>query len=282
MGKTRYFEFSSPAKISLPKIVDYGFRPTDYPLEHRPFVLIAVGHENGAFVEKTLRSMFSQVYPNFRIVYVDDASTDGSFSLVQDFVHSSGFEKIVTLIRNSERVGELASINQVIRECADEEIVVWIGGQDFLSHEWVLDRLNAYYADPELWLTFGQYREFPGYKLGTSAPFDRAEWEEKGPRGSIFTASHLKTFYAALFKQIGLADLMYQGAFLSSAVDMAVMIPLLELAQNHFQYIPEILYIANQQPSEEPELLLRSQRYIRSLAAYEPIPSVVSIEAISE
>ena len=282
LGKTHYFDRSTPAKISLPKTLDYGFHPTDYPLERRSFALVIVGYNNGAFVEKTLKSLFSQVYSNYRIIYVDDASTDGSFSLVKDLVDSSSAKDSVSLIRNSERLGELASLTQAIQGCADEEIVVWVGGQDWLAHEWVLHRLNAYYANPDLWLTFGQYREFPGYKLGMSAPFDRGEWEEKGARGAAFTAYHLKTFYAALLKQIDPADLMYQGSFLSSAIDMAVMIPLLELAQGHFQYIPEIIYIASQKAPEEPELFLRSQRYIRSLAAYTPLTSVVSIEAASE
>lgn len=280
-AKSFYLKKSS-AQASLPKFVDHGFRPTAYPLTNRSFVIAVVGYNNGAFVEKTLRSLFSQVYPHYRIVYVDDASTDGSFSLVKDLVESSGCAESVTLTKNVERLGELANLSQIVEASEDEEIIVWVRGEDFLAHEWVLTELNAYYADPDLWMTFGQYREFPGYRLGSSAPFDRAEWEEKGARGCTFTASHLKTFYAALFKQINSEDLLYQGSYFSAAVDVAVMVPLLELARNHFQFIPDILYIAQKQYPEESELAIRSERYIRSLASYEPLPSLLSLEAVCE
>lgn len=271
-------------EISRPLELDHGFRAVDCPLEYRPFTLVAIGRNNGAFVDKTLRSMFSQVYPNYRIIYVDDGSTDGSFSLVKDLVDLNEFREKVILICNVEPLGELANLCQVLEMCEDREIVVWIGGTDWLAHEWVLNRLNCYYADPDLWMTYGQYREFPGYRLGQCAPFDRRELEEKGFRGAPFTASHLRTFYAGLFNKISKADLMYQGEFLSAAIDAAVMTPLLEMAENHFQYIPEILYIANRQLStlENPEEISRAEHYIRSLASYPPLKLASVSEVVSE
>lgn len=283
LGKSRSLGLTPEEVLTTPEL-DHGFRALEYPLEYRPFTLISIGHNNGAFVEKTLRSMFTQVYPNYRIIYVDDGSTDGSFSLVKDLVASSGFRDKVTLICNEGLRGELANLCQALKECEDQEIIVWIGGSDWLAHEWVLSRLNGYYADPDLWMTYGQYREFPGYRLGACAPYDRMEWEQKGFRGSPFVASHLKTFYAGLFKRISEEDLMYQGEFLSMAIDAAVMTPLLEMAKDHFQCISEILYIANQQVKiqEDQESFSRVEHYIRSLASYQPLSAAVSHEALCE
>jgi len=279
-GRVRDFS----VKSSEPSILDHGFRSTDYTLEERPFVVVVVGRNNGAFVEKTLRSIFSQRYTNYRFVYVDDSSSDGSFSLVEDLVESSGLKELGTLIRNEEPLGQLANLCAAVRDAADHEIVVWVEGQDWLAHEWVLSRLNSYYADPDLWLTYGQYREFPDYRLGSSAPFNYEEWKEKGVRQCPFVASHLKTFYAGLFKQIDLADLTYQGTFLPAGADLAVMIPLLELARDHFQFVSEILYIANRRISalEDSELLTKAQPYVRSLASYDPIAYFMQKEAVSE
>ncbi len=274
--------FSSVGRVS--STLDHGFRATDYPLQQRSFVVVVIGRDNGAFVEKTLRSIFSQTYPHYRLVYVDDGSSDGSFSLVKDLVEASGMGERVSLIRQEEPIGQLAHLCSLISKAADDEIVVWVEGQDWLAHEWVLSRLNSYYADPDLWMTYGQYREFPDYRLGSCSAFQYEEWKKKGFRGHAFVASHLKTFYAGLFKCIDPADFTYQGAFLSAGAEWAVMTPLLELARDHFQFIPEILYIANKQKpqSEDPELLMKAQRYIRSLASYDPLLYFSQNEAVCE
>ncbi|HAB99192.1 MAG TPA: hypothetical protein DCE71_05165 [Parachlamydiales bacterium] len=274
--------FSSSSRVS--STLDHGFRATEYPLQQKSFVVVVIGRDNGAVVEKTLRSIFSQVYPHYRLVYVDDGSSDGSFSFVKDLVESSGMKERVLLVRGEEPVGQLAHLCSVLREAADDEIVVWVEGKDWLAHEWVLGRLNSYYADPDLWMTYGQYREYPDYRLGSSAPFQYEEWKQKGFRGHAFVASHLKTFYAGLFKCIDPADFSYQGAFLSAGSELAVMTPLLELARDHFQFIPEILYIANKQmpPLEDGEMLMKTQRYIRSLASYDPLLYFMQNEASCE
>ncbi|MBS0625726.1 MAG: glycosyltransferase family 2 protein [Verrucomicrobia bacterium] len=269
---------SSPLACSGEENLNNHFYPTDYPLENRPFAILVVGYNNGASVEKTLRSIFSQHYDNYRLIYVDDASTDGSFSLARDLIYNSGQIGRTTFVRNEERLGELASWSQAIRRCPDQEIVVLVGGDDWLAHEWVLNRLNEYYADPDLWLTYGQSREFPHYRLGASKPFKLNEWKEKGFRGHSFVSSHLKTFYAGLFKQVDDSDLSYQGQFLMAAADVALMIPLLELAEDHFQFIPEILYISNRtaEPREDREFALRCERYVRALTSYSPTSTLVT------
>ena len=259
--------------MQLPVYFDNGFRPTSYPIEERSFVVVVIAHNNGAFVEKSLASIFSQHYPRYRVIYIDDGSTDGSASLASDLIASGGQKEIVQFVRHPDQIGELAHLSSIVKDLDDQEIVVWLGGKDQLAHEWVLEHVNAYYADPELWMTYGQYREVPGYRLGKSAPFQRDLWEKKGFRGHPFVATHLKTFYAGLFKQIDPVDFTYQGAFLSSAAEEAVMIPLLELARDHFQFVPEVLCLVRQHvPTiEEAELSSRGERYIRSLSSYEPL-----------
>lgn len=266
-GKSRKVQ----SYVSESEVLDHHFTPTRYPLENHPFAIVVVGYNNGAFAEKNLRSIFSQHYDNYRLIYIDDGSTDGSFELVRDLIYDSRELGRVTLVRNEERKGELASLFYAVHNCPDLEIIVWVGGEDWLAHEWVLSRLNEYYADPDLWLTYGQYREFPHYRLGQCRPFQVSDLNEKGFRGHPFVSSHLKTFYASLFKKVEESDFAYQGTFLSAAADLAVMIPLLELAQGHFQFIPEIQYIANTQLRTEGELFSKCERYIRSLTSYAPV-----------
>ncbi len=61
-----------------------------------------------------------------------------------------------------------------------------------------------------------------------------------------WVTSHLKTFYAGLFKRIKLYDLQYDGKFFSMANDVAMMMPMLEMARNgHIKFISDILYVYN-------------------------------------
>ena len=276
VGKSRRAHSSSPAEHKE-FFLDNHFSPTRYPLQNRPFAILVVGFNNGASVEKTLHSIFSQHYDNYRLIYIDDASNDGSLELVRELILESGRSEKVSLVQNEMRLGVLANVSSAIAKCLDREIVVWVEGDDWLAHEWTLSRLNEYYADPDLWLTFGQYREFPTYRLGISAPFERLEWEEKGFRGCPFAASHLKTFYAGLFKQIEKKDLTFQGSFLPERIELAVMIPLLELARHHFQFIPDILYIANRKNKPLQEDMGQSayfEEIVRSFPVYAPLSSL--------
>ncbi len=161
--------------------------------------------------------------------------------------------------------------------CLDEEIVIVLQGEDRLAHEWVLQRLNQYYADPDLWLTYGQFREYPSFQLGGCRPFTDHKF-----RSAPSSPYHLKTFYAALFKKIQEADLVFQGQFMST--DFAYMMPLFEMAKDHFQWIPEILYLSNQAPKEGRELQVRCEQYVRSLASYDPVSVLFppQIEAVGD
>ena len=256
------------------KILDCGFSPAPYPIQNRPFAIAIIGRNNGAAVEKTLQSAFSQKYEEMRIIYIDDASSDGSFEHARDLIYDSGLLCQVTLVKNEEPLGHAANLFRAVQSCRDDEIVVVLNGEDRLAHEWVLQRLNQYYADPDLWLTYGQYRDYPSFQLGQSRPFSEAQWKEKGIRGIPFASFHLKTFYAALFKTIREEDLLYQGQFMPAAADLAYMIPLLEMAKDHFQFLPEILYLSTGAPKEERELQARCEQHIRSQTAYAPLSSL--------
>lgn len=252
---------------------DNRFRPAEFPLQHRSFVIFICAFNDGAFVERTLRSVFSQVYDNYRLIYIDDASTDGSFDLARDAISQSKESLRATVVHNTQRLGLLANLVRAVQVCQDQDVVVVLHPQDFLSHEWVLNLLNQYYADPDLWLTYSQYREFPTYHLGSARSYQQSEWGHL--RQAPFSATHLQTFAAALFKRIKESDLLYQGAFLPQAADVAFMMPMLEMAQDHFQFIPEILTVSHRQDTlEDREQQIRCERYVRGLNPYAPLMSL--------
>ena len=259
------------AEALLNMKVEGKFKPTPFAIKNHSFTIVVVGSNNGAHVAKTLSSVFAQNYENYRLIYIDDASNDGSHDLARDLIYDSHHLGQVTLVRNEERLGVLANISRAVQACADDEIVVVLQGEDWLAHEWVLQRLNTYYADPDLWLTYGQYRDYPTYQLGICH-----EFKEEKFRTQPFAASHLKTFYAGLFKKIRESDFIFQGKYLPACSELAYMIPMLEMAKDHSHFIPEVLYICNRSASykEDREAQTRSEKFIRALDPYQPLTAL--------
>jgi glycosyltransferase involved in cell wall biosynthesis len=246
-----------------------SFQPTLYPEINRPFVVVVVGYNNGAYLEKTLNSIYSQNYSNYRLIYIDDASTDGSFDLAKDLIYDT--DKKVSFVHNEQRLGVLSSLSRAMNDCLDDEVVVVVGGDDWLAHEWVISRLNQYYANSDLWVTYGQACEYPNYTLGSKlAP----------ARDKPFTNVRLNTFYAGLFKEIGNSDFFDGESVVSASADMAYLIPMLEMAEGHSSFIPEIFYIANTAAplKENPEVIVRCEKLIREMASYEPISRWGSVQ----
>ncbi len=243
---------------------DEGFRPAVHPLQQRFFAIYICGCNNGAFVEKTLDSVFAQTYDRYRLIYIDDGSTDGSFELARDYIYARIPAEQVICLRNEQRLGPLPNLIRAIDACQDDEIALILGGEDWLAHEWVLDDLNRYYADSDLWAAYTQYCEFPAYRMGNCRSYTVAE--TSALRQAPFLALHGQSFYASLFKRLPAEVLIDQGVFFSQTGYQAAMVSILELARGHFQFIGDVCYIANRNASvrEDPSAQERELQSIRS------------------
>lgn len=218
--------------------------------EHnKSFVIITASYNNAEWYKRNLDSLFNQNYENYRIIYIDDASPDGTGALVQDYIHQCGQEKKVTLIRNKERLGAVANIYNAAHMCKPDEIILIVDGDDWLAHDNVLNRLNEVYQDPHVWATYGQFMWFPfaleGFAYSTSAEI----LTTNNFRGAAWNITHLRTYYAALYQKIKKSDLLYEDRFYPMTGDLAVMYPIMEMAGSHATFIPDIIYIYNAENS---------------------------------
>ena len=83
------------------------------------FVFIIPSYNNMHFYRNNLNSVFFQDYSNYRVIYIDDCSDDGTADLVQDFMLVNHMESRFILIRNSRRFGALANIYRAVHMCDD-------------------------------------------------------------------------------------------------------------------------------------------------------------------
>lgn len=239
----------------------------------KPFAIIITSYNNADYCTKNLLSVFEQKYSNYRVLYIDDASTDDTYEKVEKCIRDSGQENRVALIRNKRSLTQIENVYRALHVCKDEEIVLLVDGSDWLAHNRVLEVLNDCYADPNIWMTYGSYCEYPSYKKG----FGRGEIPRKIHlshsyrkfSNKKFIFSHLRTAYAGLFKKIKMEDLLKDGNFMTASGERAFMLPLVEMAKEHAHYIKSILYIDNHHATEETQDGYAG--YLTSLPPYAPV-----------
>jgi glycosyltransferase involved in cell wall biosynthesis len=226
------------------------------------FALVIPSYKNAKWYQKNLASVLSQDYGEYRIIYTDDCSPDDTGKLVGEYLAKTKQLDRVELHLNPERIGALENLYNMIHSCDDEEVIVTIDGDDWLPHPHVLTKLDEVYSDPNVWMTYGQYRSHPDQRIGCSRQIPDNIIQTAGYRKYRWCSSHLRTFYTWLFKKIAKADLLDRGGkFYPMAWDLAFMMPMLEMSGVHHRFIKDVLYIYNyENPINDAKVNLQLQQ----------------------
>lgn len=216
-------------------------------IKEKPIVVVVPSFNNKDWYLKNLDSIFSQKYSNFQLIYIDDCSDDGTAQLVEEYIINNHYESRCTLIKNEARLGPLYNRYRAIHLSPDDAIIVLIDGDDWLAHDNVLSYLNSVYTNEDIFMTVGNAcKSSTGNKIG-HRDYTKDEWDIFGVRQLGFRGFHPRTFYAWLFKKIKLEDLFEGEKFYPMATDVACLLPMFEMAQGHYKYISDILYVYNDQ-----------------------------------
>ena len=211
----------------------------------KPMVIIIPSYNNTKWYKANLKSVLLQDYSNYRVIYVDDCSTDGMSALVQEFIKNNDKNHRVTYIKNSENHGCLYNVYHAVMSCDDNDIIVKVDGDDWLPHNQVLRKINDVYQNENVWLTHGSLILYPDHGNGSYHAYDKDIIEQAAYRYVDWQVAHLHTFYAWLFKNIQVQDLMYDGNFLAVTEDQARMYPMLEMADGRIAFMSDSLYVYN-------------------------------------
>lgn len=247
----------------------------------RPLAVIITSYNNKEWYEKNLSSVFSQHYKNYRIIYIDDCSTDGTAELVEAYIHEHNQQQRTIIIKNKMRHFKMENLWQAIHMCNDNEIIIEYDGDDWLPHNDVFSRINKAYAS-DIWLTYSDLISWPTGKPGPNRTIANniVEKNEFRKFNGCFW-SMLRTYYAWLAQEIALKDLLLNGSFITRTSDVAIMFPMIEMAGNHFTYINEPLYIYNVQTllndsKVSPTLQKRIELLLRRKQPYTPLKGKIS------
>lgn len=210
----------------------------------KPLVVIIPSYKNIEWYQKNLESVFNQNYTNYRVIFIDDCSPDGTYEAALKYIEERNQMFRVTAIKNQERSGAMANIYWAVHSCRPHEICVTLDGDDWFAHNEVFSELNKTYANPDVWFTHGTLIEYPNGHVSWCEPINPEAIANNTYR-QYKCPSHLRTFYAWLFKKIRLHDFLYQGKFLTMAWDMAIMFPLAEMAGERHAFLSNVNYVYN-------------------------------------
>lgn len=232
------------------------------------FKILVTFRNADQYIGKCLDSVLSQTYVNYKILLVNDASTDNSDEICEQYTKRNPESIIYT--RNSERLN--ATFNQqreIFKHCQPEDIVVNLDGDDWFVDEFVLSYINEFYKKEKCLYMYGQSRRLESGLIGIAKPYE-SEYHFKNMRKIPQRVSHIRTFKAKLFHEIknqdpDLSCMKYDdGDWYDMSSDSAQMYPLMEIAGwEKVKYNDKVLYIYNDKnPNCDFKVDLSKQEFI--------------------
>jgi glycosyltransferase involved in cell wall biosynthesis len=268
------------AIFSLSGMTDDIRRARDgYTVDGQKEIAIVVptyNNSRGDVCIKNISSLLNQDYDNYSVYIINDCSTDDTSAKIKDYIKSHPYGARAVVIDNNKRLGAMANYYHVISSLDDHVIVLNVDGDDWLSGPHVLAYINEIYNSDNIWLTYGQYQEYPSGNIGFCAGYPKSVILNNSYRKHGLPVSHLRTYYAWLFKKIDPRDLMYKNRFVQVTCDKVLMTPMIEMSGGRFKCIQDVLYIYNaNNPISDMRIAGPQQAMIRdrvfALSPYEPL-----------
>lgn len=221
-------------------------------MKQNKFKIIIPSYNNEKWLEPNLASILNQRYTNYEVLYIDDCSTDETFSQVSQIVGDLPNWKIVRNESNMRRGYNLSPYNPLVVDFMedDEEILLFVDGDDWLYEDTTLEKINQLYNEHNYWMTYGSFICYPTGDIGNpqNTPYPEEVHAHNAYRKDTWRASHLRTFKWHLYKQIKKEDLIFSqtGEFYFHAEDLATSFPCLEMCPKHkIGVVPFLTYVYN-------------------------------------
>lgn len=223
-------------------------------------------------IEKTLFSMMSQSYDNWRAVLINDLSTDGTDALVRETCNSlpKKLREKFTLVDNTEKHGEVRNTLVSVKNIDDNDVVCRLDGGDWLTENDLLYVLNDVYGDNSVAVAWTAHR-WSYTTQNISGPMNLR------PGQTVYqhpwVSSHLKTYRCGQLKKVPDANFRDEnGDYIMIACDQAVFLPMMHLSHlegKKLHFVPLLGYHYNIDLSNKN--LFTSDRSIKQKMSAETI-----------
>ena len=176
-------------------------------------------------VARSLYSIWSQTHPNWKIIIIDDASTDATLSEIERFQSKFRLpEDKLKIISNQDQKFALPNIIRGIEEADESDIICHIDGDDWLCDMDALSLINIRYeTSPGIQALWTSHRwGFSHYNISGPLPRDA------DPYTHPWVSSHMKTFRASAFRDIPDSNFRDKNnEYFQRVADQALYLPIL-------------------------------------------------------
>lgn len=225
------------------------------------FVVITTCYNVEPYIRMNFYMNKFQTHENVLFVYVDDKSKDTTLQTLRELCADDPRFLVIQNDNNgSQGKAYMYAVSYLEKHnlIHDEDIIVEVDGDDWLSGHFVLSYLNYIYQDKNVWMSYGHYQEYPKGNVGGHYHMDINDMvdEQNAHRYNAFPYSHLKTYKYWLFNKIDRQHLIdpTTNQLFSSAWDHALCLPMVEMAgKQHIHRCDDILYIYNCHPDLQNE-----------------------------
>ena len=248
-------------------------------------IIISPFWNSPELTKKCIESLKNQYYTNFKAYFIDDMSTDNSYDIAKETI---GDDNRFVLIKNKVKKHKTKNFIDIIRDNRNirwDDVIVELDGDDRLSDNFVLGRLNKVFMDENIWVCGSKWKDQQG-RLGN---YGRPK--PSRARKTSWNFSHLRTFRSFLFNLIDDDDLKFEGSYFKAGCDLGHGIPILEMCgEEHFHYIDEPLYTyiwhdrqsySGKTDFKDKTLQGRTAKHIYGLKSYLPVKLGGKVDGIS-
>lgn len=230
-------------------------KPIEKKKNKNRFVIIIPSYNNEKWVEWNLNSVINQSYNNWRIIYVNDSSTDNTMSKLENIIRENGISNKVTIINQRDNMGQAYSRYMAFQKCNDDEIILLLDGDDWLYNQEVLEKIDNFYKNNDILFSYGNYYNYENgeiSQLRSPINYPKSIIENNKYHYFPYITNHLRCGYALLFKKIKKEYIKdFEGNYLNMCTDVNEMLWLLINSQGKFKPHPFITYVYNKDASKE-------------------------------
>ena len=236
------------------------------------------------WIGRCIESILMQDYPYYRLIVVDDHSTDNTLSIIKD----AGVDYYSNVIRYGSGLANIVSGIDFLKGNEDD-IIVTVDGDDYLADNNVLSYLNKVYQS-DVWLTYGSFLPLSKRYKNTCQDLSYTHtFDDEGEhlyshltpatyrKSGVWVTSHLRTFKRWLWNEIDDNDLRDEnGEYFKTGWDLAFMYPQIEMAGSHLRFIDKVLYMYNDlnpycDGTVNPQEQIKVGKYIQSKEQYKEL-----------
>jgi glycosyltransferase involved in cell wall biosynthesis len=223
-------------------------------------------------IEKTIFSMLSQSYKEWRAILINDMSTDETPEVVKSLCSSlpEKFRSKFTLVDNEEKHGEVRNTLRAVSSIDDNAVVCRLDGGDWLTENDLLVVLDSVYQDKDVAVAWTAHRwSYTSQNISGPMNLKQDQTVYQHP----WVSSHLKTFRCGNLKRVPEANFKdSEGNFIMIACDQAVFLPMMHMAHRDgkkLSFVPILGYHYNIDLSNKN--LFTNERSVRQKMSAESI-----------